>query len=133
MSPALTAPKRHFRGRDASYLAPPAQIRTGPIRAYGSHLGCLTAKRLLQLAVCASAPVTRFPGTVPGPCFADSHSPRPPPLAPPTPLPVARLCSSASQLLWRGQTSHDRRSSATAPHLPDADQCSTLAVVAGRP
>src|SRR6476659_1047201 len=23
----------HFRGRDASYLAPPAQIRTGPIRA----------------------------------------------------------------------------------------------------
>jgi hypothetical protein len=31
---------------DASYLAPPAQIRTGPIRAYGSHLGCLTAKRL---------------------------------------------------------------------------------------
>jgi len=36
----------HFRGRDASYLAPPAQIRTGPIRAYGSHLGCLTAKRL---------------------------------------------------------------------------------------
>jgi hypothetical protein len=37
---------RDFRGRDASYLAPPAQIRTGPIRAYGSHLGCLTAKRL---------------------------------------------------------------------------------------
>ena len=35
------------RGRDASYLAPPAQIRTGPIRAYGSHLGCLTAKRTL--------------------------------------------------------------------------------------
>ncbi|SDJ53696.1 hypothetical protein SAMN05444171_1468 [Bradyrhizobium lablabi] len=42
----LTASKRDFRGRDASYLAPPAQIRTGPIRAYGSHLGCLTAKRL---------------------------------------------------------------------------------------
>ena len=41
----LTTLKRHFRGRDASYLAPPAQIRTGPIRAYGSHLGCLTAKR----------------------------------------------------------------------------------------
>src|SRR6202035_3045492 len=113
-----------YRGRDASYLAPPAQIRTGPIRAYGSHLGCLTAKRLslLQLAVCAPAPVTRFPGTVPGPCFADSHSPRPPPLAPPTPQPVARPCSSASQLLWRGQTSHDRTSSATAPRLPDTDQ-----------
>ena len=39
----LTTPKFDFRGRDASYLAPPAQIRTGPIRAYGSHLGCLTA------------------------------------------------------------------------------------------
>ena len=48
--------------------------------------------------------------------------PSAPPLAPPTPLPVARLCSSASQLLWRGQTSHDRASSATAPRLPDADQ-----------
>ena len=37
---------RDFRGRDASHPAPPAQIRTGPIRAYGSHLGCLTTKRL---------------------------------------------------------------------------------------
>jgi hypothetical protein len=27
------------RGRDAGYPAPPAQIRTGPIKAYGSHLG----------------------------------------------------------------------------------------------
>ena len=26
-----------YRGRDASYLAPPAQIRTGPIRAYGLY------------------------------------------------------------------------------------------------
>jgi hypothetical protein len=26
------------RGRDAGYPAPPAQIRTGPIKAYGSHL-----------------------------------------------------------------------------------------------
>jgi len=33
------------RGRDASYLAPPAQIRTCPIRAYGSRLGCVTALR----------------------------------------------------------------------------------------
>jgi hypothetical protein len=33
------------RGRDASYLAPPAQNRTGPIRAYGFHLGYLTANR----------------------------------------------------------------------------------------
>src|SRR5258705_306563 len=34
---------RHVRGRDASYLAPPAQIRTGPIRAYGLY-GALFVK-----------------------------------------------------------------------------------------
>jgi hypothetical protein len=45
-----------------------------------------------------------------------------PPFAPPAPRPVARLCSSASQLLWRSLTSHVRASSATAPRLPDADQ-----------
>jgi hypothetical protein len=33
------------RGRDAHYGAPPAQNRAGPIRALGSHLGYLTAKR----------------------------------------------------------------------------------------
>src|SRR5216684_9269466 len=54
-------------------------------------------------------------------CFAGSHSPRPPPLAPPTPQPVARLCS---QLLLRSLTSHVRSSSATAPRLPDAGQSS---------
>src|SRR6202158_187890 len=35
---------------------------------------------------------------------------------------VARLCSSASRLLWRSQTSPGRASSASAPRLPDADQ-----------
>jgi hypothetical protein len=33
------------RGRDAHYCAPPAQIRTCGFPAYGSYLGCLTAKR----------------------------------------------------------------------------------------
>jgi hypothetical protein len=42
---ALTAPNPNFRGRDASYLAPPAQIRASPIRAHGSHLGYVTARR----------------------------------------------------------------------------------------
>jgi hypothetical protein len=52
---AMTIPNRHrrargaaprspiavrFRGRDASYLAPAAQIRTCGFPAYGSHLGC---------------------------------------------------------------------------------------------
>jgi hypothetical protein len=34
-----TAAKSDVRGRDASYLAPPAQIRTCGFPAYGSHLG----------------------------------------------------------------------------------------------
>ena len=45
----IVAPERldstQDRGRDAHYWAPPAQIRTSPIRASGSYLGCLTAKR----------------------------------------------------------------------------------------
>ena len=40
----------------------------------------------------------------------------------PTPPPVARLCSLTSLLLWRGQTSRVRASSASAPRLPNADQ-----------
>src|SRR5213082_735442 len=35
------------RGRDVRFRAPPAQIRASPIRALGSYLGCLTAKRTL--------------------------------------------------------------------------------------
>jgi hypothetical protein len=35
----LAAIWQEFRGRDASYLAPPAQIRTCGFPAYGSHLG----------------------------------------------------------------------------------------------
>jgi hypothetical protein len=34
------------RGRDARHRTPPAQIPAGGIPAPGSHLGCLTAKRL---------------------------------------------------------------------------------------
>src|SRR3954463_16268850 len=36
-----------YRGRDAHYWAPPAQIRTSGLPAYGSYFGCLTAKRTL--------------------------------------------------------------------------------------
>jgi len=38
---------RGYRGRDAHFCAPPAQIPAGVIHAPGSHLGCLTAKRTL--------------------------------------------------------------------------------------
>src|SRR5262249_37392299 len=107
-------------GRDAHYWAPPAQNRTCSFPAYGSHLGCWTAS--LAAFRTRSAPVTRFPGTGSGTCGIGSRSPWPPPFAPPPPLPVARLCSAASLLLWRSLTSHARASSASVPHLPDAGQ-----------
>src|SRR6516165_6541244 len=66
--------------------------------ASGSYLGYLTAK----LAVCVPAPVTHFPGTEPGACFADPHFPWSPSLAPPAPRRIAPRCSPASQLLFRG-------------------------------
>jgi hypothetical protein len=50
---------------------------------------------------------TRFP-ILTGTSFA--AFPRSRPLAPPTPQPVAQLCSSASQLLWRSLTSRVRTS-----------------------
>src|SRR5215831_9187725 len=127
----LSSPQRT---RDANYLAPPAQIRTCSFPAYGSYLG----SRRQTLAVCAPAPVTRLPGSESGTCFAGSHSPWSPPFAPLAPLQLpppriapqgAPLCSPASQLLWRSPTSHARASSATAPHLPDADQVGTWPVV----
>src|SRR4051795_3587273 len=106
-------------------LASLHQIRAGPIRALGSHLGCLTAKH----AVRGPAPVTRLPGPEPGACGPGPRSPRPPPFAPPTPRTVARRCSPASPLLGRGLTSPVRASSATAPRLPDADQTARGPVV----
>src|SRR5207247_5282618 len=104
------------RGRDASYLAPPARIRTCSFPAYGSYLG----SRRQMLAVCVPAPVTRWPGSESGTRFAGPHSPRSPPLAPPAPPRIAPLGSSASRLLCRGPTSRVLTSSATASHLPDA-------------
>ena len=70
----------------------------------------------------ALAPGTRFPGSESGACFAGPCSPWSPPFAPLPPPPVTRLCSAASLLLWRSQTSHARASPATAPRLPDAGQ-----------
>src|SRR5207249_6343270 len=75
-----------------------------------------------RLSVRAPAPVSRFPGSAPGTCFAGSRFPWPLPFAPPTPQRNAPPCSSASLLLWRSPTSHVRASSATAPRLPDADR-----------
>jgi hypothetical protein len=96
------------RGRDASYLAPPAQIRTCSFPAYGSHLGY---PRQRYAAVCEPASLTRLCGAESGACVAGPHSPWSPPFAPPAPQRFAPLCSSASQLLWRSATSRARASS----------------------
>src|SRR2546425_12323356 len=80
-----------------------------------------TGTPLSRRIVCAPAPDTPCPVLRPVACFAGSHSPWPPPLAPPAPQRIAPPCSSASQLLWRRPTSRARASSATAPRLPDAD------------
>ncbi len=106
---------RVVRGRDASYLAPPAQIRTCGFPACGSHLGSTA-----DVAVCEPTPVSRLSGSESSACFIVPHSPWSLPFAPPTPPRIAPLCSSASQLLWQSQTSRVRSSSATAPRLPDA-------------
>ena len=42
---AAASARAHDARRDACCQAPPAQIRTCPIQAFGSHLGCVTAKR----------------------------------------------------------------------------------------
>ena len=44
---AARTPQLVDRGRSAPHGVPPAKIRTGGFPAYGSHLGCLTAKRSL--------------------------------------------------------------------------------------
>jgi hypothetical protein len=104
----------------------PLQIHPCGFPAYSTDLGCLMAKR--PLAIRDPAPGTRLPGSAPGTCSAGPRFPRPPPLAPPAPQPVARPCSSASSLLWRGPTSRAHTSPATAPHLPGLDRQHALAV-----
>src|SRR4051812_9342428 len=64
----------------------------------------------------------RLPPEPPKLATVPPSSSQSPPFAPPTPSPVARLCSLASSLLWRSQTSRVRASSASTPRLPDADQ-----------
>jgi hypothetical protein len=52
-----------------------------------------------QLLVHDQASGTRLPGSVSGTCVALPCSPRSSSLAPPTPHPVAQVCSPASSLL----------------------------------
>src|SRR5207302_820078 len=57
---------------------------TSAARPIASPTLGVTAKPL-RFAVCAPARVTRLPGSESGACVAGSHSPWPPPLAPPAP------------------------------------------------
>src|SRR2546421_6384905 len=124
IAPALPGARS---GRDVRFIArPPHRI----VRAAFPH-PAPTAGGCRPCAVRVPAPVTRLSGSAPGTCFAGPHSPWSPPFAPPAPLRpslqtppqwISSLCSPASQLLWRGPTSRVRASSATAPHLPDADR-----------
>ena len=74
-----------------------------------------------------TAPGSRELGSASGACFVGPRFPWSPALAPPIPPPVARLCSLASSLLCRSQTSLDRASAASASHLPATDHPATTA------
>ena len=79
----LGARSRLCSGRDVRFIArPPAQNRTCGFPAYGSRLGCVTAK----VAVYAPARLSREPGSGSNTCCAGAYSPWPPSFAPPTPL-----------------------------------------------
>src|SRR5437870_411072 len=91
------------------------------VRAAFPHTAPTSGVNGSYVAVCEPTPVSRLSGSESSACLISPHSPWSLPFAPPTPRRIAPLCSSASQLLWRGLTSRLRSSSATAPHLPDAD------------
>ena len=78
------------------------------VRAAFPHTAPTSGTDGSRLPYASQHPVSRLSGTEPGTCLVDSHSPWSPPFAPPTPLQIAPLCSSASQLLWQGQTSRVR-------------------------
>ena len=86
----------------------------------GSAVNCSFFLSFATFRTRSSAWVTRA-RSVPGASFAAPRFPWSPALAPPTSPPVARLCSSTSQLLCRSLTSLDRTSATTAHRLSAAD------------
>ncbi len=122
---SVLAPSRS--GRDAIFIAPPAQNRTCGFPAYGSHLGCVTAKLPYTLqrlchASLVQSPVRALLVRIPLGPRPSLHRLRCVRLRRCLRSGLPSLCSPASQLLWRGPTSRVRASSASAPHLPDADR-----------
>ena len=75
------------------------RLRSERHRSSASHLWMFDGEAQ-SLPYAVQAVGRAFPARCP--CRPVPRSPWPPPLAPPAPRPVARLRSSASRLLWRG-------------------------------
>jgi hypothetical protein len=101
------------RGRHAHCRAPPAQIRTGPIRASGSHLGCLTAKRRLGQGMHAPPQRRRRRRGVPAGKRPIFHAPTRDRAARSTPRSLVLDPGSASPLLAPGGRA-DRKAMSSA-------------------
>ena len=88
----LGARSRLCSGRDVRFIArPPAQNRTCGFPAYGSRLGCVTAK----VAVYAPARLSREPGSGSSTCCAGAYSPGPRPSLHPSSTAFAPADASA--------------------------------------
>src|SRR5262249_31223334 len=92
-------------------LASLHQNRTCGFPAYGSHLGCVTAK----VAVYAPARLSREPGSGSSTCCAGAYSPWPPPFAPPTPLRRPRRRLRSGFALFAGFIATMTRSDFSGP------------------
>jgi len=97
----FTAPKMVLAVGTVITDRPPHRSGRAQLRHPAPTRGIWRQATTLRPVARGPAPVTRFPGSVPGTCFAVSRSSRSPPFAPPAPLPVARLCSLVSLLLRR--------------------------------
>jgi len=93
-----------------------------PAPTSGVTASCLGPPRVARwLAVQASTPGTRAPGSASGACGVAACSPWSSPFPPPTPQPLLVPCSRVSSVLWRCLTAQDRTSPASRLALPDAD------------
>ncbi len=96
------------RGRDGPFGPPPAQIRTGPIKASGSYLGFRGVEAVVpRCHARRDTKTTRRSGSASGTWPVSPRSPWSIPFPPPPP-PASGRCSAASSVLWDRPTSHRR-------------------------
>jgi hypothetical protein len=127
-----------YRGRNAPFGAPPAQIPACGTTAPGSYLGWLTHSRRLVLLPHAPCPAhsTLLPGSVSGSRATVQSSPWSPAFPPAPPQTVTDPCSAHSWVLRQCQTSqqrthrdYDHRSSPIAPGPTAIGDCWDLPVL----